>query len=174
MFLLEALGATRAPKVLCCRISSNNSFFGCVSAGGGVTSGTSDRQGAVTVLLHFFKHVFSVFLLGAEGTTPRAFKVLCCRISSNNSFFGCVSAGGGVTSGTTDRQGAVTVLLHFFKHVFSVFLLEAEGTTPRAFKVLCCRISSNNSFFGCVSAGGGVTSGTSNCQGAVTALLHFF
>jgi hypothetical protein len=61
VFLLEALGATQAPQVLCCRISSNNSFFGCVSAGGGVTSGTTDRQGAVTVLLHFFKHVFLSF-----------------------------------------------------------------------------------------------------------------
>ncbi|CAL1143677.1 unnamed protein product [Cladocopium goreaui] len=76
----------------------------------------------------------------AEGTTPRAFKVLCCRISSNNSFFGCVSAGGGVTSGISDRQGIKrcsssmciqgvkrsstaekiegAVLLHFFNEFF--------------------------------------------------------
>ena len=94
----------------------------------------------------FFQTCFSVFLLEAEGTTPRAFKVLCCRISSNNSFFGCVSAGGGVTSGISDRQGAVTVLLHFFKHVFF-----------------------------CLSAGGIKRCSRSMCiQGAVLVLLQFY
>ena len=156
----------------------------------------------------FFQTCFSVFLLEAEGTTPRAFKVLCCRISSNNSFFGCVSAGGGVTSGISDRQGAVTVLLHFFKHVFFclsaggikrcsssmciqgavlvllhwcsstvlqtiyfVSLLEAPSMPSRP-KVLCCCISSNMFFFG-VSAGGVKRSSTAEkIEGAV--LLHFF
>ena len=148
MFLLEALGATQEPKVLCCRISSNNSFFGCVSAGGGVTSGTTDRQGAVTVLLHFFKHVFS-----------------------------CLSAGGiKRCSSSMCIQGAVLVLLHWcsstvLQTIYFVCLLEAPSMPSRP-KVLCCCISSNMFFFG-VSAGGVKRSSTAEkIEGAV--LLHFF
>ena len=37
----------------------------------------------------------TLFVFPLEAATPPAVKVLCCTFSSNNSFFGCVSAGGG-------------------------------------------------------------------------------
>ena len=138
----------RPPRCCDCVASFFQTCFFCLSAGGRGHYATG-LQGAV--LPHFFKQFLfwlcfcwrrRGWLKHLQRRLPRCCVAACLLTLSNNYFF--------------------------------VFLLEAEGTTPRAFKVLCCRISSNNSFFGCVSAGGGVTSGTSNCQGAVTALLHFF
>ena len=129
--------------MLCCRISSNNSFFGCVSAGGGVTSGISDRQGAVTVLLHFFKHVFSCLSAGgikrcsSSMCIQGAVLVLLQFYSSTNNLF-CLPAGG--TINAIETQGAV--LLHFFKHVlFWCFCWRSQAQQHRRKDRRCCVVA---------------------------------